>query len=60
MPEATVEDTSSVEVLKERIKELEEELANDQPTPEDDSCSIAVPNTVTAIEASQGPYETLT
>ena len=37
MPEVTVEDTSSVEVLKERIKELEEELANTQPTPEDDS-----------------------
>ena len=26
-----------MEVLKERIKELEEELANAEPTPEDDS-----------------------
>eukprot|EP00963_Diacronema_lutheri_P005010 scaffold368_cov394-Pavlova_lutheri.AAC.1 len=35
MPEATVDDTTSVEVLMERIKELEEELANAQPSPED-------------------------
>eukprot|EP00963_Diacronema_lutheri_P004778 scaffold359_cov372-Pavlova_lutheri.AAC.4 len=37
MPEATVDDTTTVEVLMERIKELEEELANALPSPEDNS-----------------------